>query len=1606
MRSLLTSITLLGKAKGILLLAAILLSFSGISQSIRTAVQSGNWTTKGTWDCNCVPAATDNAVIESGTTVTFVADNTINHLTIKEGGVISDNGRNNTITGNFVVNGTYGGYGTINLTGNGASISGTGIISNTSVINITGDKEIPAGSELTKSSGDVNINGAFTVTNNGSITIGANIIGLATTSTWINGANSTLNIGGTSTTNPLLQTGTLNASAEGNTINYFGALQYTFKLPVSGTYYNLILSGSNNKTIPNATVIVDGDLTIYSTLNGNGTNKLLHVRGNWTNYGGFTPGAGSVTFDGTGDQIISNTSTEDFHNLTINKSSGKLILDANVVVASNVAAQANRSLLNMISGDIVVGSNNLTLGRISTDTLTIYTGILSYTDGKIIGPFKRFINHEWLSTRTYVINEIVFYNGDWWKSLTNSNTNNIPAEGARWTAHTGILFPVGVTEGDRSVNIYFKNITTGLLTVEFNPDYPGNIGLPKTDDAITIYNTFRDGYWSLTPQIDLESTEYNISLTGDGMESIFTIDEDTRILYRTNESSIWEFKGTHGTNVGSTVNRSAVNLLSGQFALGDKNNCMAPVAKSITGRTELCKGDSNEAYAITGDSENTYTWVVSGGQIDGGLGNGTDDDPSIITGSGLTSIVVDWGEIGGTASVSVTEGIYCEVPGVTLLGPENTLEVVLRPEIPATISGKISVPQNGTDAEPYSVASLPGYTYSWNATGGNIQQDPPSGSSISILWGASGTGNVNVITSYSGCSGTSMTSLSIRIYETITSVKSGNWALTDNSTNRSLWDCNCIPPSGANITIKNTHRVTISNANNPNTTITNLNIEQGGILVTGSNSGRPLIITGDLNVNGTLEGTASSVNLNAGSTNSFIYGTGLISNTSGFNINASRTIFSTAALSKPSGSITIAAGVKVRNDGSMTFGSDITGGDATSEWVNQEGSILEVGGTLLSTGILDASANNNLIRYNGTATQNIKIPSNSGQYNNIAFSGTGSKVLPSSGILINGNFTNDAPMSSSSGLVEFNGQTTISGSVAPLFNNLSISGELISSSDSIRLTGDLTKYDNGIFNHNFGTVSFEGGNSQNIDSKGADFYNVNVNKSGGNVTITTPLNLVSVLNVQSSSVVQSNGNLTLLSTSDDPDVTASIAPLLNGANVSGNVNIHRFVSDEGRFYRYISSPIANTNVSDWQDDFAITGNFIGRSIKDPYNNTNSICGTIIRPTSPSLYHYNESFDGVVDDGYETFPVMSTNLEVGRGYAAFIRETCYRNITIDVSGEVNKGSISLPVTFTTTSDPTADGWNLVGNPYPSAINWNNTNWTKNNISPVIAIRDNGTGMMRYYDGGGSANDFNGTITLGQAFWVRATDSNPSLVIHEGAKTYGESNVFYRIGTSTQTIPSISVSLTNGLSTDKAFIKLREDASAELDSWDATKLKNQQFGISTLTSSGISMAINAVPLVYEGYKFPLKLDDVEEGRYTLGFNANSGFEEYSVELTDHNLGVTKILNWGEEYSFTADYERLQQHRFEAKLVKQQNSEIQVLNIVAFPNPVKGELTLMLPPDGLPKQWVVYDQRGVPIERKIELPESEHAKINFSFKPSGVYLIRLTGQGYNVSTKLIKD
>jgi hypothetical protein len=382
--------------------------------------------------------------------------------TLSMAGPLTIGGDEVTIDGTLAMAGNA-----LNLNGANASISGSAgaaLITGSGTINMTGAKNILSGSDLTIQP-IINLAANSTVTNSGTVTHTNNLTGSnATTSIWVNDANSFYSVTGS-----VLTTGVLNTDAIPNSIDYNGAGAQTVKVP-NTTYYNLSISNAGTKTLA-ASVTIDNSLTIEDAaildastftlggggdLNMTGTSQLLIGKTTTGTYpemtGTYNLDGGTITFNQAGTGTYS-ALLVDYYNLSLNGSSSATFdfpSGGNVVNNLNVTLAGTAKM--SVVADLTVG-NTFTFNSPSSNTSTlganVTVGTFTMAGGK-------------LSTTGTFVFEI--NDGD-------------------WTYNTGATFTEATTSSVLFSSVSDQNITgtqaTTLTNLELNNSGPTGVILAK-----------------------------------------------------------------------------------------------------------------------------------------------------------------------------------------------------------------------------------------------------------------------------------------------------------------------------------------------------------------------------------------------------------------------------------------------------------------------------------------------------------------------------------------------------------------------------------------------------------------------------------------------------------------------------------------------------------------------------------------------------------------------------------------------------------------------------------------------------------------------------------------------------------------------------------------------------------------------------------------------------------------------------------------------------------------------------------------------------------------------------------------------------------------------
>jgi hypothetical protein len=431
---------------------------------------------------------------------------------------------------------------------------------------------------------------------------------------------------------------------------------------------------------------------------------------------------------------------------------------------------------------------------------------------------------------------------------------------------------------------------------------------------------------------------------------------------------------------------------------------------------------------------------------------------------------------------------------------------------------------------------------------------------------------------------------------------------------------------------------------------------------------------------------------------------------------------------------------------------------------------------------------------------------------------------------------------------------------------------LLASDGNMVLQGNVTN-NGSLINYN-STIVFSG-NTQLLNGTTPISFNNIVVDPGSTTTITTPgQSLVGIL--LCNGTLNADGYLTLLSS----DFQTALIDGSGTGQVNGNVTIQRYLFS-GFGYKYLSSPFQSATVSEFSDDMKLA---------DPF---------------PALYSYDEN---MTTSGWVTYVDPAGVLNPMEGYAVNFGEAD-PPIIFDVTGVVNNGSLSA--TLYNHNNTYSQGFNLIGNPYPSPIDWDApSGWTKINIDNALYYFETSTtdqygGTYVTYAEGVSSNGLaTNLIPSMQGFFVHVSDGSwpvtGTLAMNNSVRITDLTHPLTKSDIDSRSLIRLTAEFSDDtVSVDPVVIYFDEKATNEFDGQlDALKLMNTDFMVPNLYaigSDGVKLSISALPVISDTlYTVPLGLKINRDGNIIFKIRDLEGkladMEIYLSDLaakTDHDM-----------------------------------------------------------------------------------------------------------------------
>lgn len=337
--------------------------------------------------------------------------------------------------------------------------------------------------------------------------------------------------------------------------------------------------------------------------------------------------------------------------------------------------------------------------------------------------------------------------------------------------------------------------------------------------------------------------------------------------------------------------------------------------------------------------------------------------------------------------------------------------------------------------------------------------------------------------------------------------------------------------------------------------------------------------------------------------------------------------------------------------------------------------------------------------------------------------------------------------------------------------------------------------------------------------------------------------------------ISGGGDLTLKS-----DATGD-ASLIGMGFVSytggGEANVERYLTN-GQWH-LISAPVAGSVAGQFIDDY--------------------------------LQVHNESTNGWTDVNSLTYELVAA-----RGYALWTVDSA--PTTELFAGTTYTGNQSYNFT------QSGQGFNLVGNPYPSVLDWDAVTIPAQ-LSGAIWLFDptvGANGDYKYYiNGGGGANTTTQYIPSGQGFFVRATGGAGTLTLQNDDRTHG-GQAFYKSGENNQML--VLKASGNNITTQTA-IRFIAGATPQADRlYDVHKIISNSTDVPNVYTlcEEQKMAINTLPTITGHETVSVYFEAGVDGTYTFtATELESLGEDVPVFMEDISLNYVQDLRANPDYSF---------------------------------------------------------------------------------------------------------
>ena len=487
--------------------------------------------------------------------------------------------------------------------------------------------------------------------------------------------------------------------------------------------------------------------------------------------------------------------------------------------------------------------------------------------------------------------------------------------------------------------------------------------------------------------------------------------------------------------------------------------------------------------------------------------------------------------------------------------------------------------------------------------------------------------------------------------------------------------------------------------------------------------------------------------------------------------------------------------------------------------------------------------------------------------------------------------------------------TTLNNAGTITLNTLSNAG-VTQGNGTYTITGNFTNTGTVAIGDTNGTVNMNGTSAQMMTMSGStSFYNLTINNALGVTLSSTQTIITNNLTINSGKIfkIEAAKNLTVTGVIAnyggnagfilESNVTGTASLIHTTVNVPATVK--RYISGNAEDWHFLASPISNQVIA--SSSWVPAGTYGNGTGYDLY--------VFDEPTPCWVYQLNTSPTSTGENPNWPTVHPTANFVSGRGYLYSVQAS---NPTNQFAGNLNNGAVSYAVTKNSTVDSLLIGFNLIGNPYPSSIDWKaSSGWTRSNLLDSgggydMWIWNPATNNYGVYNSLASTgtNGISSFIAPMQGFFVRA-DSNANINMTNDIRVHTDASNWFKTNKNHENLENIKVKITSQTELGSDEVLLQFGASS--NQAGAAKLYST---IKTapsvyLTTEEGELTVRYLTDTTNNPIVPLAFKPGSDGNYTVSIDFDTANYDF-LELEDTKTKNKHDLKDNPTYDFNATVE----------------------------------------------------------------------------------------------------